>query len=243
MAVIERIIAGDNIHLERRHNDVVIHCSHMPAPVGNLHGGFFCLKQTPEDGERLCVTMKNCVFKLNGKYVKLDDYKVNSFRGKYNLLFLQLSQYPEECRIRYLSFHDEEKIDFHFDDHDWVLLYNIIAENSRLRIERFASGGLIDTVLPGEGFLYAMNDGSINVSVTRTSYGDRKEFMQQGTKFYIPSFNPVTHEALNIELPSEKGGAVAFGKGENYYIWHTSGFPSSWSESYTVKINPEKIYI
>lgn len=243
MAVIERIIAGDNIHLERKHNDVVIHCSHMPAPVGNLYSGFFCLKQTPQEDSRLGVTIKNCVFKLNGKYVQLDDYKIYSYYGKYTLLFLQLSSSPGNCRIRAFVFNEEEKIDFHFDDPTMILLYNIIVENSRLKVERFAAGGLIDTVLPGEGFLYSMQDGSINATVTRTSYGDKNEFRLQGKKFYIPSFNPVTNEALNIELSSEKGGAVAFGKGNSYYVWQSSGFPSSWSESYTVKINPEKIYI
>ena len=243
MAVIERIIAGDNIHLERKHNDVIIHCSHTPAPVRNLYSGFFALKHTPEAGSRLGITIKNCAFKLNGKYVQLADCKIKSYYEKYNLLFLHLSSSPENCKIEHFVYSREEDINFHFDSPDMILLYNIIVENSRMKVECFAAGGLIDTVFAGEGFLYSMKDGSINVSVTRTYYGDMKEFVLQGKKFYIPSFNPVTKEALNIELVSDKGGAVACGKGDNYYVWQSTGFPSSWSESYTVKINPEKIYI
>ena len=87
-----------------------------------------------------------------------------------------------------------------------------------------------------------MQDGSIKTTVTRTGYGDKNEFTLQGAKFYIPSFSPATGEALNIVLSSEKGGAIAVNKEDEYYIWQTTGFPSSWSESYTVKINPEKIY-
>lgn len=242
MAVIERIIAGDNIHLERKHNDVVIHCSHMPAPVSNLYSGFFGLKQTPEKNSRLCVTIRNCIFKLNGKYVQLADYKMDAYYGKYNLLFLHLSENAENCRIEYYVYHTEEELDLHLDNPQMILLYNLVTENSRLSVEKFAAGGLIDVICAGEGFLYTLKDGSINVSVTRTSFGDKKEFSLQGAKFYIPSFNPATQEALNIELPSEKGGAIAINKGNNYYIWQTTGFPSSWEENYTVSINPEKIY-
>ncbi len=242
MPVTERIIAGDNIHLERRHNDIVIHCSHMPAPQSNLHSGFFQLKSTPEKDSRLGVTISNCIFKLNGKYVKLDDYKVDTYYGKHNLFFLHIGKTPTECRIEYYVYQKDDETDFQLDRSDMILLYNLVIVNSRMHIESFAASGLIDTIYPGEGFMYALQDGSIKTTVTRTDYGDKNEFTLQGAKFYIPSFNPATQEAINIVLSSEKGGAVAINKDDKYYIWQTTGFPSNWSESYTVKINPEKIY-
>lgn len=242
MAIVERIIAGDNIHLERKHNDVIIHCSHMPAPIANLHSGFFALKQTPEENSRLCVTIMNCIFRLNGKYAQIDDYKIDTYYGKYNLIFLLLDPDPGKCRIAHYVYNDDEEIDFHFDEPRMILLYNLVVENARLSVESYAAGGLIDTVLPGEGFLYTLKDGSIKATVTRTSYGDENEFYSQNSGFYIPSFNPVTGDGVNIVVPF-KGGALAAGTDGNYYTWQSSGFPSSWSETYTVKLNPERIYV
>ena len=242
MPITERIIAGDNIHLERKHNDIVIHCSHIPAPQNNLHSGFFQLKSTPEKDSPLGVTISNCIFKLNGKYVKLDDYKINTYYGKHNLFFLYIGKDPDECRIEYYVYHKDDEVNLQLDKSNMILLYDLVISNSRLHVESFAARGLIDTIYPGEGFLYTLQDGSIKTTVTRTGYGDKNEFTLQGAKFYIPSFNPATGEALNIVLSSEKGGAIAVNKEDEYYIWQTTGFPSSWSESYTVKINPEKIY-
>lgn len=241
MAVVEHIIAGDNIHLERKHNDVIIHCSHMPAPVANLHSGFFKLKSTPENDSLLGVTISDCIFRLNGKYMQIDDYKIDTYY-KYNLIFLQLDHRPEYCRITRYVYHKEEDIDLQVDQAKMFLLYKLTVINNRLSVESYAAGGLIDTVLPGEGFVYTLRDGSIKTTVTRTSYGDENEFYSQNAGFYIPSFNPVNGEGVNIAVPF-KGGALAAGKDGKYYSWTSSGFPSSWGETYTVKVNPEKIYI
>ena len=62
-----RIIAGENIFLEKKNNDIVIHCSPLPAPQSNQHGGFFKLEVMSENGAALACRISNCIFKLNGK--------------------------------------------------------------------------------------------------------------------------------------------------------------------------------
>lgn len=244
-----RIIAGENIFLEKKNNDIVIHCSPLPAPQSNQHGGFFKLEVMSENGAALACRISNCIFKLNGKYVQIDDYEIKSHYAEKELIYLRINKSsPERSNLSVeLAFTDSEDFENpsqrHLDDSSCVLLYILTVRNSRLRVESFAAGGLIDTVLLPEGFVFALADGSLNSTFTRTSWGDENKF-EFGDTMYIPCYNPQKKEGINISLPLNRGGALQIGKGDTYYSWRSTGLPGYWpsGDYITVKIDPEKIY-
>lgn len=237
-----KLAAGENILLEKQNDVTFIHCTAAASPQKNLHSGFFQFKIEQAENSFLRAVISRCVFRMNGKYKQIDDYVISSYYGIYNMIFLKLDSDIEKCCFWHEVYNKEEDINYHFEDSNYILLYKLVVRNNRMNVETFAAGGLIDTVFAGEGFLYQLRDGGIHSTVCRFDSGDHNEFSDGMGYVYIPCFNPAKNEGVNLNVPI-KGGALAIGKDEKYYVVQTTGFPSSWDYSYTVKINPEKIYI
>ena len=235
-----RLIAGDNIYLERKNDETIIHCSAFPSPLKNFNAGFFCLKTESDEHYGTHTVISNCIFRLNGQYHKLENFIINNYFKKYNYLCLDL----EKCAISHFHYDDAENTENFSDDAKYILLYKIIYQNQHVYAESFAAGGLIDTIYGGEGFLFLLKDGSIKHTATKISGRLYDEFHPETNLFYIPCFNASTREALNICIPDNKGGILEIGKNENYHIWNATGYPSAAStvDNITVKISSDKVF-
>ena len=178
---------------------------------------------------------------MNGKYCQLKDFVFEAHFAEQLQVFICLSAFGgPEIRIEYYSL--DEETNLHTDESDYILLYRITVRHSenmqRAEVERFAAGTLIDILYGVEGFLYLLRDGSINATVTRSTYGIEDHFYNDNNSFYIPCFNPETKEGMNIRVPRNRGGVLELGKGADYYIWRSTGYPSAaQAEFNTVSVN------
>lgn len=236
--------AGENIYLEKKDDSVTIHCSPSPAPQSNIYTGFFQLELEPEKNARLAVRISNCIFRVNGKYYKIDDYTIDSYYTERELIYLQLnSNDPSKSIISHeVVFNDADDKDNpqlrHFDDPNYILLYILNIKNYRLRVESYAAGSLIDTVLLPEGFVFALNDGSLASTFTRYWNGDEHEF-SSGNCIYIAGFDPTSREGINIKV-NNRGGVIWMDK-YSKYEWNTTGFASS--DNCTVTVTSTSVWI
>ncbi|MBR1965781.1 MAG: hypothetical protein IKA22_04150 [Lentisphaeria bacterium] len=238
-----QLIAGDNICIEKKNNAAVIHCTSFPSPLKNFNAGFFSIKTALDEQHDMCTVISNCIYRLNGEYKKLEDYVIRGFYKKYNYIYLDLAK-NEIFHYHYTEQDENEREEKILTDSKYILLYKVTYQHQRVYAEAFAAGGLIDTVYGGEGFLYMLKNGNIKHTVTKISDRTYNEFYNNVDLIYMPSFDAVTREAVNINIPRSRRGILHIRQNDNYYVWSTTGYPGSSTpgETITVKINPEKIY-
>ena len=235
---------GRNIRVERKENDFIIHGAPHPAAENCAGKGFFKVRvEKHEKIEKAVATISDCIFRLNGKYCKLDDYVIDSWYEPWNFIYLKLSNdgvYP--CTIERYAYSAREDAEI-FDSPEYILLHILHKTAYSVEIEEFAAGGMIDTVYLGCGFVYALEDNELHSTVTRNWRGDKHTFDDtQGDIVYIPCFHATKREAVNIIIDANGGGLLQPQTGENYYYWNTTGLPQRSDEVITVKINHEKVY-
>ena len=244
MSYSNNIRAGENIYLEEKDDEVVIHCSPQPAPQSNIHTGFFRITPEPEPNARLAIRISNCIFRVNGKYFQIADYSIRSYYAEQELIYLKLNNSdPSESQIHHeLVFNDAEDAENpqlrHLDEPQYILLYILKIKNNRLRIDSYAAGTLIDTVSLPEGFIFSLQDGSLASTFSRLWNGDSHEFSYING-IYIPAFDPQRKEGVNIQI-SNRGGVLWMDK-NNSFTWNTTGFSSS--DSRTVTVTSTSVWI
>lgn len=211
------------------------------APENSASKGFFKLNIRNE-GNKVVAVMSDCIFRLNGRYCRLDDYIIDSWFEPWNFVYLKLSHNAVPCSIERFVYFTREEAEI-FDSPEYILLYIIHQTEDHFDIERYAAG-MIDTVYLGEGFLYVVEEEGLKSTVTRNWKGNLHSFDNStGDIVYIPCFSSEKREGVNIHILRNKGGVIQAGKGDNYYYWNTTGLPTQWStEVITVKVNPEKVY-
>ncbi len=235
------IIGGENITVERKQNDFVIHGAPLPAPENSAGKGFFKMN-VKKEGDKTVAVMSDCIFRLNGRYCSLENYVIDSWYEPWNFVYLKLSYDALPCTIERFVYGAREDAAI-LDSPEYILLYILHKTEHIVDIERFASG-LIDTVHLGEGFLYAVDDKGIRSTVSRNWKGDHHNFDNaNGDVVYLPAFSSEKREGVNIQMLRNKGGLIQVGTGDNYHNWVATGLPDQWSdEVITVKVNPEKVY-
>ena len=232
------ISAGDNVYLEQKDEEIVIHCCPEPAPQSNIHTGFFQLNFEPETNSRLAVRISNCIFRVNGKYYRIDDYSIKSYYATQELIYLKLNvDDPGRSIIWHeLVFNDADDRDNpqlrHLDEPQYILLYILKVKNNRLRVDSYGAGALIDTVLLQEGFVFSLKDGSLNSTVSKVSGGYRHEFNYELGTVYIPAYDAQQQLGVNIKVDN-RGGVVWIDKYDEF-LWKTTGFSSNTNSSVTV---------
>lgn len=110
MSYSNNIRAGENIYLEEKDDEVVIHCSPQPSPQSNIHTGFFRITPEPEPNARLAIRISNCIFRVNSKYFQIADYSIRSYYAEQELIYLKLNNSdPFRSQIHHeLVFNDVE---------------------------------------------------------------------------------------------------------------------------------------
>ena len=207
------VSAGDNIYLEQKDDNIVIHCCPEPAPQSNIHTGFFQLNLEPEKNSRLAVRISNCIFRVNGRYYRIDDYSIKSYYSTQELIYLKLDvNAPEKSVIHHeLVFNDADDYDNpqlrHLDEPQYILLYILKVKNNRIRVDSYGAGSLIDTVLLPEGFVFSLKDGSLNSTVSKYSNGYRHELKCNPGYICIPSYDSQQQQGVNIMI-NTRGGVV-----------------------------------
>lgn len=241
MSLEEHLIAGENIYLEKKGEDVVIHCSSAATPFRNMHGGFFRLNRSTMEDAYPQLTLSNCIFRLNGRYIRLDDYVIDLKTNLANYIYLQISDVLNSCSIRHYIYdkvEDEEII----DDDSMILLYVIHSRDYCVQVESFAAGSLIDTHYLQEGFVYMHHEKGLRTTVTRNIHSDDvHEFADSSKCYFIPSYDPVSDDGVNICVPYEKGGVLEGGRNEMFYKWESTGLPAKYNSFY-VMVSADGVY-
>lgn len=117
MSYSNNIRAGENIYLEEKDDEVVIHCSPQPASQSNIHTVFFRITPEPEPNARLAIRISNCIFRVNGKYFQIADYSIGSYYAEQELIYLIPT--PPEAKYITNSFSMMQKM------HEWFILTSI----------------------------------------------------------------------------------------------------------------------
>ena len=91
MSYSNNIRSRENVYLEEKDDEVVIHCSPQPAPQSNIHTVFFWITPEPEPNARLAIRISNCIFRVNGKYFQIVDYSIRSYYAEQELIYLKLN--------------------------------------------------------------------------------------------------------------------------------------------------------
>ena len=234
------ISAGENVYIEQKDDNFIIHCSPIPAPQSNIHTGFFQFNNTPEKDNPLAACISNCIFKVNGRYYKIDDYKIYSYYAEKELIYLKIDKNAPERSfiVRETVYSDSEDADNpqhrHLDDGRYILLYITNVKNERLRVESYGAGSLIDTVLLPEGFVFALDDGMLYSTVSKTGWGELHEFSDRSC-IYVSGFDPVARKGINIEV--DISGGVLWMDKYDKFVWNTTGFTHSISANVSVTSN------
>ena len=130
MSYSNNIRAGENIYLEEKDDEVVIHCSPQPAPQSNIHTVLFRITPEPEPNARLAIRISNCIFRVNGKYFQIADYSIRSYYAEQELIYLKLNNSdPSRSQIHHeLVFNDAE---------DARMVYTHFYSRTKTKMDRF----------------------------------------------------------------------------------------------------------